>query len=104
MNDSIKNMADVLKSSGINIELTDELMAKATGGAGCSGSSPRFNIGDLVYISDGNGSPVTTEIMGKILRSEESDLGWCYDVEFIKHPTDPGLVNEGLFEWVLIPA
>lgn len=106
MNDPIKTIADILKTSGLNIELTDELMANATGGVGGrSGSLPRFNVGDHVYLNNGNGSPITTEIMGMIIKVvDEGDLGWAYDVKFIKHPTDPGLINEGLFEWLLIPA
>ena len=92
------------KKLGVNMELTDEMMAMATGGTGCAESSPRFNVGDLVYMSNGNGTPLTTEIIGKILSYEPGDFGWVYTVEFIKHPTDPGIVNEGLFEWLLVPV
>ena len=87
-----------------NIELNDEMIAKASGGTVDEGSAPRFNIGDLVYQSDGNGSPITTEIVGKILRYEEGGSGWVYDVEFIQHPTNPGLVIEGLDEYLLVPV
>ena len=64
-----------------NIELNDEMMAKATGGWG-EPEDPKYEVGGLVSLKFSNENGVVTTIIGTIISRESTPGGWFYIVRY----------------------
>lgn len=69
-----------------NMELNDELMATASGGAGDIGggetNGPKYNVGDTVMLKFGNDEGVITTVPGTVLATELTPGGWFYMIRY----------------------
>ena len=77
-----------------NMELNDEMLSTAAGGADNEKSNPRFKVGDIAVQANGN---FRVEILA-VLGYHSKEWGWNYRIKYL----NGGAVTEFMFDKDLV--
>ncbi len=64
-----------------NMELNDEMMAKAAGGFG-EPEDPKYGEGSRVHLKFSNDEGVVTTVVGTVIEMKSTPGGWQYKIQY----------------------